>query len=116
LGDYCLPTDGQQKNQLLFNANLVDRWNSQRAVDYLLWAVAISLGLGLVVLLLACFLPRFVIWIVTVLAIILLAIAAIVFLFNSTTTLAQGSGWAIFAGILAIVFIVVLALYLVLHR
>lgn len=101
---------------MLFNANLIDRWNSQKAIDYLLWAVGISIALGLMVLLLACFLPKFIIWIVTVLAIVLLIIAAIVFLFNSTTTLARGSGWAIFAGILAIFFVVVLALYLVLHR
>jgi hypothetical protein len=76
----------------------------------------ISVGLSAIVLLLTIFIPRFVIWIVTGLAIVLLIISAIIFLINNNTTLQKGSGWAVFTGILCILFVLVFLIYLIFHR
>lgn len=67
-------------------------------------------------MLLALFLPKFIIWVVTAFAIALLGLTAVIFFLNNNTTLQKGSAWAIFVGVLCIIFILVFLFYLVLHR
>lgn len=76
----------------------------------------VSFALSLLLTGLGLFLSKFVIWIVTVLATLLLIATAIIFFINNNTTLQKGSHWAIFAGVLCIIFVLVFLFYLILHR
>lgn len=79
-------------------------------------AFGISLALGLIWMILVQFFPKVMVWVAMILAIILLLILAIVFFANSGGSLSQATGWAIIAGIIALVIGLVLILYLINHR
>jgi hypothetical protein len=82
----------------------------------LLTGLGISIGIALITMILMILLPRIIIWVVVILAIVLLVITAVVFLLNNRTTLAKASGWAVFLGILCLIFLLVFLFYLIFHR
>lgn len=92
------------------------RWDSLKAIDYLLAGVGISIGLALIWMLLICFLPRVMVWVAIALAVILLLITAIVFFTASKGPLAASGGWAVFLGIVCIITLLLLLFYAIVHR
>lgn len=78
-------------------------------------AFGISLGLGLLwMILVQCF-PKTMIWVACILAPILLVILGIVLLVNSGTRLSSSTGWAIILGIIAFVFALLLMYFACRH-
>lgn len=61
-------------------------------------------------------LPKIMVWVAFVLAIVLLVITGIVFLIDNRGPLRQATGWAIFLAILAFMMAIILAVYLIVHR
>lgn len=116
LGEFCLPENENEKNKLLYKANLFERWNSQKAIDLLLWGLLISFGLSFLITIFGLLLPKVIIWVVTVLALISLGATGIIFLLNNKTTLERGSGWVILAAVLCALFVFVFLVYLIFHR
>lgn len=116
LGAFCLPSDTSAKQQLFSNSKLYTRWDSLKSMDYLLAGVGISIGIALIWMLLVCFLPKIMVYVAFVLAIILLLITAIVFFTASKGPLSDSTGWDIFLGIICIIVLLILLFYLVVHR
>lgn len=90
--------------------------DSLTSIDVLLASFGISFAISLLWMLLVHYLPRIMVWVAFILAIILLVITAIVFLVDSKTSLLRASGWGIFLGLLAIVIAILLLLYLIIHN
>lgn len=116
LGSYCLPSDEIAKEQLFATSGLYIKWNSLRAIDYLLIGLAISIALSALWMLLTQCLTRVVIWLSIILSIILLLITAIVLFTGTNQTLSDAGAWPVFFGIICILLLLVVLYYAFFHR
>jgi hypothetical protein len=116
LGAFCLPNDENLKNQLLSNANLDQTFNKVRAIDILFIGLGISFGLSIIWMVLVYFLPKVVVWAMFILSAATLIVASILCFVGASNHFSDNKGLAIFFGILFIVLVVLLVLYLCLHR
>jgi len=78
--------------------------------------LGIATGISLIWMILVQFLPKIMVWVAFILAIILLVITAIVFLIDNSTKLNHVNGWAIFIAIVCLILALVLIFYVVVHR
>ncbi len=115
LGTYCLPTNENAKYTLLANIHLDNQFNAMKAMDYLFIGLAISFGLSLLWIILVQFLPKFTIWVIFILSAVLLIIASIIAFYGSGNHFAEDKGWAIFFGVVLILFFILLVYYVCTH-
>ncbi len=85
LGGFCAPVDEASRERLMKTANLEQKWNFLNIYDCIRISLLISLGLGLVWMLLVQCIPRAMSTIVTALAIVSLAFLGIIFLSGKVT-------------------------------
>jgi hypothetical protein len=86
------------------------------AISVLLISFGIAIGLSFCWMLLVQYCYGMMIWIAFILAIILLVAIAIVFFINAGSWLLVAKGWAIFAGILALIIALIIIFYIIMHR
>jgi hypothetical protein len=92
------------------------RQSEYQAFGNVMWGLLISTVLGAVWMGLVQFFPQVMVWVAIILAMVLLLICDIVFMVSSHSALAQASGWAIFFALVALLFMVILGLYLLFRR
>lgn len=116
LGAFCLPSNTQLKDQLLYNAGIQTRFNNLHAINYLLMGVWIAFVLSLIWLVLVQFIPKYIYWLALVIALFMLIVAMFVFFIGSGNTLSQSQGWDIVLGILCLALAAVLVFYSIKNR
>jgi len=87
LGAFCFPTDQAAKQALYYNTGLYLKYNSIKAIQYLLIGLAVTLGLSFIWMLVVLCLPRISVWIGIILALALFLITALVLFTSRKTTL-----------------------------
>jgi hypothetical protein len=111
-----MPNDESAKAKLIADTRLNLLGDSMRSIDILLGVFGISIGISVLWMLLVHYLPKIMVWVAFVLAIILLVITAILFFVDNNDSLVRGAGWSIVLGLLALAIAILLIIYLVAHR
>jgi hypothetical protein len=86
------------------------------AISILLISFGIAIGLSVIWMLLVQYCHGIMIWIAFILAIVLLIFIAVVLFTNAGSTLLGAKGWAIFAGVLALIIALLIIFYIIIHR
>ncbi len=86
------------------------------AITVLLISFGISVGISILWLILVHYLPKVMVWVAFILAILLLITTAIIFFVDAGSVLASATGWAIFLGLLALVVALIIIAYIIMHR
>jgi len=111
-----MPKDEKLREKLFINTDINEKYDSLYAIDNLLIAFGISMGIGLLWMILVQFFPKAMVSVSIILAILLLLILAIVFFVNSGGSLSKATGWVIIIGIISLITCILLIIYLYLHR
>jgi hypothetical protein len=114
LGGFCAPVDSASKDRLMKTANLEQKWNFLNIYDCIRISLLISLGMGIIWMLLVQCIPRAMSAVITVLAIISLAVLGIVFLSGKVTR--AGTWVTVLIGVGLLVVALMFACFLCFYR
>ena len=110
-GNFCMPTDEAIQNQIMEDGKLSSRLIFFKNYDVFVTCILIAIGISLLHIILVHFFTKFMVWATIIASIIVLAgLAAILFLYKSTS-----SAKIVLAIVLA-VFTVIYVISIILHR